>query len=61
MTVLIQQAIIADPSSPHFNQQLDIFIADGKIDSIAKNIDRPADYIVRADGLHVSGIAAILV
>ncbi len=55
MTVLIQQAIIADSSSPHFNQQLDVFIADGKIDSIAKNIDRPADQIVRADGLHVSG------
>jgi dihydroorotase len=55
MTVLIKQAIIADPSSPHFNQQLDIFIADGKIDSIAKNIDQTADQIIRAEGLHVSG------
>jgi dihydroorotase len=55
MTVLIKQAIIADPSSPHFNQLLDIFIADGKIDSIAKNIDQTADQIIRGEGLHVSG------
>src|SRR5882724_8032760 len=54
MNILIKQACIVDPSSP-FNQQItDIFIENGAIKQIGKNLSVRADKEITVDGLHVS-------
>src|SRR5438046_3285717 len=54
MNILIKQACIVDPSSP-FNQQItDIFIENGMIKQIGKNLSVRADKEITVDGLHVS-------
>jgi dihydroorotase len=54
MNLLIKQARIVDPSSPSNGQTLDIFIADGIIKKIGKNLSFQADKTVDIKGLHVS-------
>ncbi|MFZ1785712.1 MAG: dihydroorotase [Ferruginibacter sp.] len=54
MKILIKQASIISSSSPFNGQTKDIFIADGKIASIADSIDEQADQIIEQPGLHVS-------
>jgi dihydroorotase len=54
MNILIKQARIIDPSSPHNGQTFDIFIENGTISQIDKNISAKADKEISADGLHVS-------
>ena len=54
MKVLLQQAHIIDPSSPHHLTVNDIFIESGIITNIAPSIDWEADNVISAKNLHVS-------
>ena len=54
MKVLLQQAHIIDPSSPHHRTVNDIFIESGIISKIASSIDEPADQVISGNYLHVS-------
>lgn len=54
MKILIKQARIIDPSSPHNGQISDIFIENGKISQIGNNISQEADQVISVDGLCVS-------
>jgi len=54
MTILLRNARITDPLSPHHATVRDLLIRDGRIDRIAEHIDEPADQVVSVDGLHVS-------
>lgn len=54
MKILIKQARIIDPSSPHNGQTFDIFIENGTISQIDKKISTKADKEISVDGLHVS-------
>ncbi|MBI5371150.1 MAG: dihydroorotase [Sphingobacteriales bacterium] len=54
MKILIKQARITDPNSPHNGQIADIFIENGIITRIAKGINDPADKVIELEGLFVS-------
>ncbi len=54
MTILIKQARIVDPQSPHNGQVTDIFIEHGVITRVGTGIQMTADAEVKLDGLHVS-------
>ena len=54
MKILIKQARIIDPSSPHNGQISDIFIENGLISQIGKEISSEADQVISLEGLCVS-------
>jgi dihydroorotase len=54
MTILIKQARIVDPSSPFNGQIADIFIENGIIKQVKKNLSVKADKEIGYDDLHVS-------
>lgn len=57
MQLLIKQATIVHPLSPHNGEQVDIFIEDGIIKSISKNaseFNSPDLQVIDFEGLHVS-------
>ncbi len=54
MKLLIKQARVIDPQSPHNGQTIDIFIENGIILKIAKDINVDADQVISLDGLHLS-------
>ncbi len=54
MNVLIKQATIIAPSSPHNGQIKDILIKDGKIAAIGSNLTDKADQTIEQSGLCVS-------
>ena len=54
MKIIIRQAAIIDPSSPHHGQIHDIFIENGIIREIGSGISADADHEIRIPGLHVS-------
>src|SRR5215204_5194006 len=54
MKVLLQQAHIIDPSSPHHRTVNDIFIESGVITKIDKSIDQQADQVISVENMHVS-------
>ncbi len=54
MKVLIQQAVIIDPNSPHHLSKKDIFIDNGQIRQIADSISEAADTVIAEPGLHAS-------
>ncbi|MBA2499336.1 MAG: dihydroorotase [Chitinophagaceae bacterium] len=54
MKILIRQARIVDPNSPHNGLVKDLFIENGFIQSIDDRIEKEADKIVEADNLHLS-------
>ncbi len=54
MKLLIKQARVIDPQSPHNGQTLDIFIENGIILKIDKDIKVDADQVISLDGLHLS-------
>ncbi len=54
MKILIKQARITDPNSPHNGQIADIFIETGIITRIAEGITDPADQVIELEGLFVS-------
>jgi dihydroorotase len=54
MTILIKQACIVDPSSSLNGQITDIFIEDGIISQIGKNLSLSADKEISIEDLHVS-------
>jgi dihydroorotase len=54
MKILVRQARIVDPSSPYHQQQLDIFINNGIIESVGSSLDVNADREIQLDDLHVS-------
>jgi dihydroorotase len=54
MNVLIKQARVIDPSSPLNGQITDIFIDNGIISKMGKNLSDKADKIIDIKGLHVS-------
>jgi len=54
MKLLIKQARVVDPSSPHNDKVLDIYIEKGIITRIGKNIDVKANKEIDRKGLHVS-------
>jgi len=54
MTILIKQALIVDPTSSFNGQITDIFIENGVIRQIAKNLSPKADKEININGLHVS-------
>lgn len=54
MKILIKQAKIADPLSPHNQQTADIFIEDGIIRQIGSKISTDADKIIDSNTLYVS-------
>jgi len=54
MTILIKQARVVDPSSPFNGQITDIFIENGTISKIGKDISDKADKIIEIKGIHVS-------
>lgn len=54
MKVLIKSARIICPSSPHNGKTLDIFIENGIISKIDKELKVKADKTIEADNLHIS-------
>ena len=54
MKILIKQACIVDPTSPFNGQITDIFIENGIVKRIGKNLTLSADQEVNIEGLHVS-------
>ena len=54
MKLLIKQARIVDPSSPFNGQTTDIFIENGIIMQLDKNLSVQADQQIDLEGLHVS-------
>ena len=54
MTILIKQACIVDPPSSLNGQITDIFIENGIIKQIGKNLSVSADKEINIEGLHVS-------
>jgi len=54
MTILIKQARIVDPSSPINGQTTDIFIENGIISKIGKDLPLSADKTIEIAGIHVS-------
>ena len=54
MSLLIKNATIADPHSPYNGKKNDIFIEDGHIHSIGKNIKAKADEVIEGKELYVS-------
>jgi dihydroorotase len=54
MTILLRNARIIDPLSPHHGSVRDILIREGRIDRIAEHLEEGADQLVSLDGLHVS-------
>ena len=54
MTILIKQARVVDPSSSINGQITDIFIENGIISKIEKNITDKADKTIEIKGLHLS-------
>ncbi|HRN47770.1 MAG TPA: dihydroorotase, partial [Niabella sp.] len=54
MNILIKQAKIIDPTSPHNGQTADILISKGIILRIGKNLNVKADRIIEEKGIHVS-------
>ena len=54
MKILIKQARIIDPSSPHNGQIADIFIENGLISQIGGQLNPDADQVVSLEGLCVS-------
>ncbi|HYM93655.1 MAG TPA: dihydroorotase [Chitinophagaceae bacterium] len=54
MNLLIKQARVVDPSSPLNGQTADIFIENGTVKKIGKNLLVEADKTIAIKGLHVS-------
>ena len=54
MNLLIKQARIVDPSSPLNGQITDIFIENGVVKQLNKNLSVKADQEITSDDLHVS-------
>jgi dihydroorotase len=54
MKILIKQARVVDPSSPFNGQITDIYIDNGIISKIGKNVPAKADKIIDQTGVHVS-------
>jgi dihydroorotase len=54
MKILIKQACIVDPNSPFNGQITDIFIENGIVRKISKNMSVTADKEIHIEGLHVS-------
>ena len=54
MNLLLRQATIIDPSSPFNQQQADIFIENGAIQSIGQNLAKTSETIIEKEGLFVS-------
>jgi dihydroorotase len=54
MKILIKQARIVDPQSPHNGHTSDIFIEDGRISKIAASIEIEADRVIEVNNLCVS-------
>jgi dihydroorotase len=54
MNLLIRQATIIDPASPHHNQQADLFIQNGIITTISDAITETFDVEIATAGLCVS-------
>lgn len=54
MSLLLRAATIVDPASPLHMQQSDLFIKEGKIESIGENLSVSADAELSSDNLHVS-------
>ncbi|HEY0750414.1 MAG TPA: dihydroorotase [Chitinophagaceae bacterium] len=54
MSILLRQATIVDPSSPFHLQKADIFVQQGVIKSIAKELTQDADQVIDTKNLYVS-------
>ena len=54
MKLLLKSVSILDETSSHHNKKLDIFIQDGIIRKIGKNLKEKADREISVPGLHVS-------
>ncbi|HEV8284114.1 MAG TPA: dihydroorotase [Chitinophagaceae bacterium] len=54
MNILIKQACIVDPSSPFNGQITDIFVENGIIKQLNKNLSLKVDHEIKVEGLHVS-------
>ena len=54
MKLLLKSVIILDEKSSHHNKKLDIFIENGIIKKIGKNLNEKADKEVKVSNLHVS-------
>ncbi|HCY89935.1 MAG TPA: dihydroorotase [Chitinophagaceae bacterium] len=54
MTILLRQARILSPGSPHHQLVRDILVEDGMIREIAENIEAPGARVIAHDHLHVS-------
>ena len=54
MKILIRKARILDPSSPFHHSTKDIYLKDGKIESIDDKIQAGADSVIEVENIHVS-------
>jgi dihydroorotase len=54
MNILIQQAFITDPQSPHHGTVKDILIENGLIKDIGDSISTETDHVIREKGIHIS-------
>lgn len=54
MTILLRQARILSPGSPHHQLVRDILVEDGMIREIAENIEAPGARVIAHEHLHVS-------
>lgn len=54
MKILLKNATIIDPKGAFHLQEVDVYIQDGKIESIGTNLAHEADITVKKDNLHLS-------
>lgn len=54
MNIVIRQATIVDPASPHHNQRTDLFIQNGILTAIGAVADASFDQEIQAENVFVS-------
>lgn len=54
MKLLIKQARVIDPHSPHHGKTIDILIENGTISQAGPELNVSADLVIKEEGLHVS-------
>ncbi|MDX1408924.1 MAG: dihydroorotase, partial [Saprospiraceae bacterium] len=54
MRLLIKRALVVDPQSSHHKKRLDLFVRNGNITRIGRNLKEQADHVIESGNLHVS-------
>ena len=54
MKILIKEAKVIDPNSSFNGKTIDVFIEEGIIKNIGKNLSESADKVIEKENLHIS-------